>query len=382
MKQIETLVLKIEQIIFLKEDLNVENLIFKDGHFINSEIDDEKELNRVNENLVKKLKVMFDVFIKDNPSWIKKYFDKVLQIKQIITIIAFKLLKNNSNDLNKISEFDYKNYILNSYHLCFKLLKENRNNNFKEDLENAISNDGILSYDYSKIINRRFIIGEKNIMKIKNENFIFDYMNKFIGSRWEEYEDFLIKHNDDSGLYTYLQKFKIEDPKIDDFFSKNEDFSYSYYKTILKKDEDFFLSKPDLAFLYLTNNIFNDANLDISKNKFKKFFNIIKEYPELSYLLITYYRSLFQKNLEPYIYKSPYWSYKYASYLVFFEYSKLEDLNKKLISSIKKYPELYDRLLTINEMSNKNDYYRDVELDIIKPEDFGETVIIKYKSYQ
>jgi hypothetical protein len=379
-KQIKTLVLKIEQMNFLKEDLNVENLIFNNGHFINSE-EDEKELKDVNESLVKKLKARFDVFIKDNPSWVKKYFHRVLQIKQIIIIIAFKLLKNNSNDLNKISEFDFKNYILNSYHLCFKLLKENQNNNFKEDLENAISNDGLLSYDYSKIINQRFIIGEKNIMKIKNEKFIFDYIKKFIGSRWEEYEDFLIEYNDDSGLYTYLQNFKIEDPKIDEFFSKNEDFSYSYYKTILKKPEDFFLSKPDLAFLYLTNNIFNADNLYKSKIKFKKFFDIIEQHPELSYLLITYYRSLFQENLEPYIYKSSYWSYRYAAYLVFFEYSKLEDLNEKLISSIKKYPKLYDRLLRINEMSNNDDYYTDVELDTLKPEDFGETVIVKYKLY-
>jgi hypothetical protein len=379
-KYIKNLILKIEQLNLLTKDLEVDSLLFYDGFFINSEID-ERELNNFNENTAKGLKVKFDLFIKQNPNWKKKYFDNILQLRQIVIIIAFKLLKNNSKDLNKISEFDFKNYILNSYHLCFKLLKENQNNNFKEDLEKAISNDGLLSYDYSKIINQRFIIGEKNIMKIKNEKFIFDYINKFMGSRWEEYEDFLIEHNDDSGLYTYLQKFKIEDPKIAEFFSKNEDFSYSYYKTILKKDEDFFLSKPDLAFLYLTNNIFNNANLYESKIKFKKFFDIIEQHPELSYLLITYYRSLFQKDLEPYIYKSPYWSYRYATYLVFFEYSKLEDLNEKLISSMKKYPELYERLLTINEMSNDDDYYKDEELSILKPEDFKETVIVKYKSY-
>ena len=296
MKYIKNLILKIEQLNLLTKDLEVDSLLFYDGFFINSEID-ERELNNFNENTAKGLKVKFDLFIKQNPNWKKKYFDNILQLRQIVIIIAFKLLKNNSKDLNKISEFDFKNYILNSYHLCFKLLKENQNNNFKEDLEKAISNDGLLSYDYSKIINQRFIIGEKNIMKIKNEKFIFDYIKKFIGSRWEEYEDFLIEYNNDSGLYTYLQNFKIEDPKIDDFFSKNEDFSYSYYKTILKKPEDFFLSKPDLAFLYLTNNIFNDANLYKSKIKFKKFFDIIEQHPELSYLLLTYYRSLFQENL-------------------------------------------------------------------------------------
>ena len=381
MKYIKNLILKIEQLNLLTKDLEVDSLLFYDGFFINSEID-ERELNNFNENTAKELKIKFDLFIKQNPDWKKKYFDNILQLRQIVIIIAFKLLKNNYNDLNKISEFDLKNYILNSYDLCFKLLKQNQNNNFKEDLEKAISNDGLLSYDYSKIINQRFIIGEKNIMKIKDSKFIFDYINKFIGSRWKEYEDFLIEYNDDSGLYTYLQKFKIEDPKIDKFFSKNEDFSYSYYKKILKKPEDFFLSKPDLAFLYLTNNIFNDANLYESKIKFKKFFDIIEQHPELSYLLITYYRSLFQEKLEPYIYKSSYWSYRYAAHLVFFEYSKLEDLNEKLISSIKKYPELYERLLRTNEMSNdNNDYYRDEEIETLKPEDFGETIIVKYKSY-
>jgi hypothetical protein len=32
-------------------------------------------------------------------------------------------------------------------------------------------------------------------------------------------------------------------------------------------------------------------------------------------------------------------------------------------------------------MSNDDDYYTDVELDTLKPEDFGETVIVKYKLY-
>lgn len=377
MKYIEGLILEINQVTLLSDDLKVKEIVINRDFFVS----DEDDLNDFSNDVAQELKQTFDIFFKKNKNWRENYFSIKEKIELICSIISFKLLKKNSNDLNKISDFDFKNYILNDDSSCFRLLINNQyDKSFKKELEKCISNNGILSYKYAKKINERFILGEKEILEL-GPNIVNDYKDSFIGIRWKEYEDYLVEMKESGILFTYLKDYEINDPSFEDFFkTEGKSYLYSYYESVLKKDKDFFLSKPDLVFSYLVNNIStDDDNIEKIKIKYQGFFDELIKYPELCYKFIEYFQIL-QNDLEPYISMSPYWSYEYAKYIVFYGHENFKDINPLIISSIKKYPKLYNKLLEVNRFRDDSGYdFRDI--DNFKPEDFNEISFLKQSGF-
>lgn len=375
MKYLDVLKLKVKQISVLSNDLTIKQITFTDSSFLAIE-KEEDQLDDFNDDYAQELKEEFDIFFKNNPDWKENYFNiKQSIIQPVCSIISFKLLKKNSNDFNKLSDFDFKNYALNDVNTCFKLLiSDQYDKKFKKQLEEVISDYGHLSYEYAKKINQRFILGEKEIMKEKPKK-VNDYKDTFIGPRWKEYEDYLVKEKKANELHKYLQTYQINDPNFEDFFKKEgKFFLFSYYTTILNKDDDFFLSKPELAYLYLRQTM-SARNVDLLKEKYRKFFPTIRKSPEACYETIIHFLEL-QEEFEPYIYVSPYWSYQLAKYLLFHGYETLESLNPLLVSSIKKNQKLYDKLLEINILRDDSGYSFEY-IDKFKPEDFNETEVIR-----
>lgn len=374
MKYIKNLVINIFQIDIITSDIEIEDFTFVGA---NKFRDDVEEIDK---DYLKKLKSKMDIFFKNNPNWKEKYF---AVLKDLISVISIRILTDNSFDINKINKFDFKNYIINDPYSSFKALTSNENNKiFKKELEVSISKDGHNSYEYAKVIDERFILGEQKIIEELNDEKVNDYFKNFINDRWPIYEEYLIQNDLDYRLYIYTVKNKFIDQKFEDYFKQgkqylNKEYLYLYYKNVLNKDEDFFASESYLAFLYLINNFNDDNDLSFFKNKNKKIFDEVIKSAELCYFLVYYFHDEeLGKELEPYFYSSPYWCYEYVKYILYYGYENLQGINQEIISSIKVYPELYEKILEISKLRNDSSYSFE-DIDNFKPEDFNETTIIK-----
>jgi hypothetical protein len=339
-------------------------------------------------NLIKN-KDRIDNMIKIFPNW-KKHIDL---IQKPIDIIAQNLL----NDLDNVSKFDLENYILNSPKTAYNCLMKQDIINFKDKLEDAISIDPYYSYRYALKNKERFLKGEKSIIESKDiedefnsfsddsfEHYGTSYSKYVIDGRWSEYEEYLIKNFNEqetaSKLLEYLRVFNIKDLYFEKTFKKLKPYDlYLYYKKVLQKPKEFFLTTdPIITYYYLI-----DSNFEITDekgylldektllNKYKDFLKVIMKSPKLCYQFceIQQIRLIyFEKEVFP---KSPYWAFYYIKDL--FNLGIIDNykvIHRNTLKKLEKYPKIMGILNLLNILKSNYSFGED-ELD---PKDYGENI--------
>jgi hypothetical protein len=337
-----------------------------------------------------------DNALKNTPNW-KDYYDKIYEP---LRFIGNFLLKENNNDLDKISTFDLDHYVFSSSLILIDLINNKRdllkNKKYIDKIEETLSKSPLEAFKYSEFTGKRFLKAEPALIDDATgsfndlhtdytfgSNILDEYHNNFIRSRWPEYEKVVIEKKRYNLLLNYLEEFKLDDPYFKKIIleSKNQKSIYRYYKKILEKEEDFFLSDPTLLFFYaleLTENDIPDSYGDESDEenfieKHNKIFENMIKYPELMCKFSIQNDYPF-KIFEKYISKSSYWSYIYATYFIYIHGLEKEDLYSEMIPSIKKNYELYTQIKKTMFLRSDGGYEPETNLD---PSKFGEVEIIK-----
>lgn len=340
-------------------------------------------------------KAQLDEVLKRTPHW-KQYFNKIYEP---LRYIGNHLLINNNNKLDHISPFDLDHYVFSSSSLTLELVTGQplllKNKKYIDKIEDAISQNAMDSFKYSKLIESRFLKGEAALIDDATSFFndrhatepfgsviLNTYHHKYIEGRWREFEEALIKKKRYNILLKYLSILEINDPRFEKILLDNASGEqiYDYYKDVLKKEEDFFFKDPALLYHYF---------LDISGNKIpydwgsedevkdfiKELDSSIKEmfkYPELMYKYCIE-NEFPLRVFENKIARSPYWSYMYATFFIYLYGLDKKDISPEIFSSIKKEPKLDKIIQTTIKLKGDDGY----EVPKIDPSQYGEKEIIK-----